>query len=135
MLIKIKHNIPKEYTMAKKILIIDDNPGDQRLMKEFIQDAGINCDISFASSGTEGIEKVKALACDLVILDTRLPDIDGFETCRGIKGQKQENIKVIVMTGIVDAVDAGKAREAGADGYCVKTSDWSNLIETVKEFI
>ena len=40
-----------------------------------------------------------------------------------------------MMTGTVDAVDAVKARKAGADDYCVKTSDCSSMLEAVKKFI
>jgi len=116
-----------------KILIVDDNESDRKLFKVFLQNAGFKGEILMATTGEESLEMIQPHAPDLVILDTRMPGIDGFETCRGIKASAQTPIKVIMVTGLVDAVDAGKAREAGADGYCVKTSDGANLIETIKE--
>jgi DNA-binding response OmpR family regulator len=73
---------------------------------------------------------------DLVITDTMMPGIDGFETCRQIRAtHDKEEMKIIVTTGAIDAVDAVKARKAGADDYCVKTSDPTQLIAAVRGLI
>ncbi len=73
---------------------------------------------------------------DLVITDTNMPGIDGFETCRQIRDAgSKDNPKIIVTTGAIDAVDAVEARKAGADDYCVKTSDAAQLIVAVKNLI
>ena len=121
--------------MKKKILVVDDNRGDQVLIKETLLGAGVECEIIAADTGEEGIEKVKTENPDIVVLDTRLPKMDGFETCKKIKEIEQGKIKVIVMTGVIDAVDAVKAREANADDYSVKTSDCKSLIDVIKRFI
>lgn len=119
----------------KKILIIEDNEQDRKIMKRFLNEAGFE-EILFAESGEEGLNKAKSEKPDLVILDTLLPGMDGFQTCRQIReAHGPTTPKIIVTTGSVDAVDAVKARKAGADDYCAKTSDYLPLIEAVKKLV
>ena len=61
-------------------------------------------------------------------------EMNGFETCRKIK-EIDRNFKIIICTGVVDAVDAAKARAFGADDYCVKTADYMGLINAIKKLI
>ena len=61
--------------------------------------------------------------------------MDGFETCQKIREAAELNTKIIIYTGNADAVDAGKAKEVGADEYCVKTSDYSFILDSIKKFI
>ena len=70
----------------------------------------------------------------VIDLDTVMPGLDGFDTCKKIK-EIDGNIKVIICTGFVDAVDATKARNSGADDYCVKTADFEVLVNAVRKFI
>lgn len=123
--------------MDKKILIIDSNLQDQKNMKECLERAGCE-NVLFASNGEEGLVKYRAGNPDLVIIETVLSGANGFEVCRKIKdiiraGSAQVNTKIIVMTGAIDAVDAVVARDAGADDYCAKTHDFSQLIKKVEE--
>lgn len=118
--------------MAKKILIIDDNEQDKKIMKRFLNRAGYT-EIDTAENGTEGIQKVGEAKPDLVILDTILPDMMGFEVCSRLRENYTSGaLKIVMTTGAVDAVDALKARQAGADDYCVKTSDCVPLLEALK---
>ena len=118
--------------MKEKVLIIDDNEQDQKIIKRFLNKAGYE-EIIMAATGQEGLKKARAEKPDLIILDTLLPDTVGFEVCCQIKQDKNVPLpKIIMMTGTIDAVDAVKAREAGADDYCVKTVDCAPLIEALK---
>ena len=118
--------------MEKKILIIDDNEQDRKIMQRFLNKAGYE-EILMAETGEEGVKKAESEKPDLVIIDTMLPGIDGFEVCRQIRGiQGSSAPKIVITTGTIDAVDAVKARRMGADDYCVKTSDCLPLIEAVK---
>ncbi len=118
----------------KKILIIDDNEDDRLIIKKILNRAGWN-NLVFANNGEEGVEKAKKELPDLAITDTMLPGINGFQVCEQIKKKEALNVKVIVMTGVIDAVDAVKAREMGADDWCVKTASGAPLIEVVKNLI
>ncbi len=70
----------------------------------------------------------------MVVLDTILAGITGFEICRKIR-EIDRDIKVIICTGMIDAVDAGKARVSGADDYCVKTADYDALVATIRNLL
>ena len=120
--------------MGRKILIIEDNEDDQLIIKRYLNKTGYE-EIAFAFNGQEGIEKAKTEKPDLIILDTLLPDTDGFSICKQIKKIKGLTAKIIINTGNIDAVDAGKAREAGADDYTVKTSDCLPLMEAIKKLL
>lgn len=121
--------------MGPKILVIDDNKQDRIIVKRFLNKAGYE-EISVAESGEDGIKKAIDEKPDLVITDTVLPGVDGFEVCRKIKETMTAvTPKIIVMTGTIDAVDAVKARKMGADDYCVKTADGAPLVEAVKNLL
>lgn len=120
--------------MAKKILIVEDSPTALSMLKNALRCEGHL--VITSETGEEGVKKAILEKPDLVIINTILPGIDGFEVCRRIRDSLGQTIpKIIVMTGIIDAVDAVKAREFGADDYTAKTSDLSPLIETVKNLI
>jgi DNA-binding response OmpR family regulator len=121
--------------MPKKILIIDDTNTDRKIVMRFLSKLGYE-NIIFAENGEDGVKMAASEKPDLVITDTNMPGIDGFETCRLIREENgKEKPKIIVMTGAIDAVDAVKARKAGADDYCVKTTDTAELLAAVKTLI
>lgn len=125
----------REKVIKYKILLVDDNEQDRKIIQRFLNKAGFE-ELLFAENGEEGLKMAESVRPDLVILDTLLPEIDGFEVCRQIREHQKETIpKIIIVTGSVDAVDAIKARKAGADDYCAKTSDYSALIEAVKKLL
>ena len=120
--------------MSKTVLLIEDSPTVLAIMQSSAEDEGYIVIPSIA--GREGIKKAEEEKPDMVIIDTILPDIDGFEVCESIRLlYGQETPKIIIMTGAIDAVDATKAREAGADDYCAKTVDITNIIEATKKLI
>jgi len=119
--------------MGKKILIIDDNDQDRKIIKRFLSKAGYD-EIFIVETGEDGLKKAESEKPELVIIDTILPGIDGFEVCRQIRETQSPSYpKIIIITGSIDAVDAVKARKSGADDYCAKTSDCSSLLEAVKQ--
>ena len=118
-----------------RLLIVDDDAIDQKLIQESIKKDGLEAEVIVAFSGEEGIKKINDLKPNVIIvLDTVLPGMNGFETCKKIK-EMDKNFKIIICTGVVDAVDAAKARAVGADDYCVKTADYMSLINAIKKFI
>jgi DNA-binding response OmpR family regulator len=118
--------------MAKKVLVIDDNEQDRKIAERYLKKSGYS-EIVMAVNGQEGLTKVDSDNPGLVILDTVLPDTLGFEVCRKIKDSKGSQAPVVIMmTGTVDAVDAVRARQSGADDYCVKTADGGPLLAALK---
>lgn len=118
----------------KKILVVEDSPTALSMLKNALECEGYQ--VITSETGEEGVKKANSERPDLVLTDTQLPGIDGFEVCRQIKESPGPvALKVIIMTGAIDAVDAVKARESGVDDYTVKTSDLSPLLQTVKRII
>jgi DNA-binding response OmpR family regulator len=121
--------------MPKKILVIDDTDSDRKILIRFLNRAGYD-QVIVAETGEKGVAMAVSEKPDLVITDTMMPGIDGFETCRQIREKYgRGEMKIIVTTGAIDAVDAVKARKAGADDYCVKASDPAQLITAVSNLI
>jgi len=120
--------------MKKKILIIDDNQGDRQLIREYLTDAGFELEFSMAASGEEGVARLKEFLPHYAVIDTKLPGIDGYETCRQIKELVPET-KVIILTGVVDAIDYGKARIVGADEFTIKTANYEVFTKSFREML
>jgi DNA-binding response OmpR family regulator len=121
--------------MSKKILIIEDNQDDLMIMKRFLNRGGYDNIVS-AETAAQGVEAAINEKPYLVISDTLLPDGNGFEICQKIRQSTgREEPKIIITTGAIDAVDAVKAREVGADDYCAKTSDYAPLLDAVKKIL
>lgn len=114
-----------------KILIVDDNEGDQFLMKDTLNSEGF-LNISVASNGQEGLEKARTEKPDIIILDTILPDIQGIELCKMIDQLEGVKSNIIIITGHVSAIDVLGVKRAGGFDSVVKTPDYGYLIESMK---
>lgn len=84
-----------------------------------------------AETGEQGLDIVKQLHPDLVVLDLGLPGMDGIEVCKQIKAL-DENIKVVILTSHEVEEEVLAALSAGANAYCLKEITSSRLIEVVK---
>ena len=111
-----------------KIVVIED---DQTIVK------GIEDTLQFheykvytASTGKEGLEKIKKNIPDLVILDIMLPDLDGFEICKKIKTIK--DIPVIMLTAKSQESDKLLGFEVGADDYITKPFSVKELVARIR---
>ena len=118
-----------------KVLIIDDNDQDRKIITRFLKKSGYE-NIVTAVTGEDGVKMAEEEDPFLIVLDTVLPDTIGFEVCRKIRAMNRIPApKIIMQTGSIENVDAGRAKEAGVDEYCVKTSDCAQLIEAIKKII
>lgn len=114
-----------------KILLVDDNEQDLKIMRRFLERAGFD-QIVVAKNSREAVLRFEEDHPQIVVCDTILPGEDGFEICKMLK-QINPQVKVIVTTGFIDAVDAGKARQSGADDYVVKSTDCNPLLTAVRK--
>ena len=117
--------------MKKKILVVDDKENSRITLADILTEYGY--EVLKASGGKEALKMVHDEKPVLVLTNVQMPDMDGNEVCREIKKMAGRKIKVVIFTATVDAVDAGKARAAGADDYFVKTEDLTPLVEAVKK--
>jgi PAS domain S-box-containing protein len=105
----------------KHILIVDDEPKNQRLIKDFLEVLGHSSEP--ANDGLEALEKLKS-GFDLVLLDIMMPGMDGFEVVRHIRKNPQlADIPVIMVTVLDDKETRLMAVEAGANDFINKPID------------
>ena len=84
---------------AKRILVIEDDPDIQRLVVDTLR--GIGASVTAASRGTEGLQLIKTVKPDLVVLDAMLPEVHGFEICRKIKESKRYGSVPVLMISAI----------------------------------
>ncbi len=116
-----------------KILAIDDKQDNLITLSAIFKTFLPECDLIIAQSGSEGIEKAKTVLPDTILLDIKMPKMDGYEVCRSLKeDEKTKNIPVILISAIrTDSKDLVKGLEAGADAYLAKPIDECVLIAQV----
>ena len=112
-----------------RLLLVEDHPvvqqGIRRLL-EFEEQISV---VGEAGSGEEALEQMDATPADVVMMDIRLPGIDGIETTRRLQA-RHPDLKVIVLSSFGDEYLA-KAIDAGANGYILKTASQPELVHAV----
>jgi CheY-like chemotaxis protein len=123
-----------------QLLIIEDNPGDVRLLEEAFSELKANVKIQVAKDGAEGIAAVassmqaKDAAPDLIILDLNLPKLNGHEVLVKLKSDPQtRHIPVIVLTSSRADSDVKRAYESHANAYLRKPSTLDGLLDTARD--
>lgn len=112
----------------KSILIIDDDPLIRKTLTSHFSKEGF--EVLLAEDGNEGLQKYEESFPDLVLLDIRLPDIDGLEALRKIK-ERKKNACIIIMTAYDDMKTTVEAVKSGAFEYLVKPLDYVELDLTI----
>jgi len=116
-----------------KILAIDDKLDNLVTLSALLKNLMPSCAVITAQSGMEGIEKAGSELPDAILLDVRMPDMDGFETCRRLKSDETtKHIPVIMITAIkTDPQSRIKGLEIGADAFLAKPIDQYELVSQV----
>jgi DNA-binding response OmpR family regulator len=118
-------------TEAHTVLVIDDNATALRVVAEQLAVQGI--DVLMARNGAEGIERARLAQPDLILLDVRMPDLDGFEVCRRLKADRATtSIPVIFMTSLEGAENVVRGFAAGSVDYVTKPSQSEELLARVQ---
>jgi serine phosphatase RsbU (regulator of sigma subunit) len=106
----------------QRIVVIDDNANDLQVTRRFLERRGY--DAIPAGSGEEGLQLARQLLPDALIVDYRMPGIDGFEVTRRIKSDPElHTIPVLMLTGSDSAEHVVQGLGAGADDFVTKGSD------------
>ncbi len=117
--------------MRHKVLIIDDDPSINELVRHRLKDE--NVEIFSASGGDEGLAIAFARLPDVILLDVDMPAPDGFEVCRRLKSRLEtRDIPVIFLTGSEAIAQKAAGLEVGAVDYITKPFDASELRARVR---
>jgi CheY-like chemotaxis protein len=122
------------------ILIVDDEADLREIFSMKLKAAGF-C-VETAENGQQGIEKTKALKPDLVLMDVKMPVMDGATAVLKLRDDPEtKDTKVAFLTSLGDphaemqAVNAKFSEDFGAQGYLKKTDDLDSIVEKVKGFL
>lgn len=107
-----------------RVLVVDDEPDAVELLKEFLASKGY--DVITAGGGEEAIQKVKAERPHLILLDVRMPKVNGLEVLRQVR-QIDKEVGVIMVTAVNEEATGRQALELGAFDYIVKPLDLEYL--------
>lgn len=120
--------------MPEKILIVDDDVDTLRLVGLMLQRQGYQ--ISAAANGQQGLQKAIDEKPDLILLDVMMPDMDGFEVTRRLRGNESTaGIPILMFTAKTQLDDKVTGFEAGADDYLTKPTHPSELQAHVKALL
>ncbi len=118
---------------SARILVVDDHEPGRYAKSRVLRGRGY--EVVEAESGHAALEQVMTHAPDLVLLDVRLPDIDGITVCRRIKAALPQITVLQTSSARVDAGDRTVALESGADSYLVEPIEPAELIAVVRSLL
>lgn len=120
--------------MAYKILVVDDEPTIVRLMEFILARQGHEMQV--AVNGEEALEKIRAHAPDLVLLDIMMPRIDGYEVARAVRADPATaGLPIIMLSAKAQEEDIRKGVEIGVDEYITKPFSPEHLVHVVAGYL
>ena len=118
-----------------KVLVAEDIPLNQLLIKTLLEDFGFECQI--AQNGKIAIEKMQSSSFDIILMDLRMPVMNGFEATNYIRNEMKSSIPIIALTADVTNVDLKKCTEAGMSDYISKPVNekilYSKIVKTLEK--
>ncbi|MDM8549088.1 hybrid sensor histidine kinase/response regulator [Desulfobacterales bacterium HSG2] len=113
------------------ILVADDDPLNLQALFDYLRGSGFR--VMIAESGEEALEQVKLSLPDIILMDVRMPGLDGFETCRRLKeNESTSDIPVIFITALSDTPDKIRGFEMHAVDYITKPFHQEEVLARIK---
>lgn len=112
-----------------KLLLVDDEDGLRTLMKSELEALGYS--VEEADGGTIALEMVEKTTYDLIVLDIRMPDLDGLSVLRTIRS-KPIRSKIVMLTGVDELRLTRECLKLGANDYLTKPIQMKNLVNCIE---
>jgi CheY-like chemotaxis protein len=127
----------KGFTMAKKLLIVDDEPHIRLLLEQTLEELeDHDVEILTATNGLEALETIRSEKPNLVFLDVMMPKMNGYEVCQQIKGDPTlSDVYIIMLTAKGQDFDRDRGKDVGADIYMTKPFDPDEILEKSFEIL
>ena len=120
--------------MAFNVLIVDDSSSMRQLVSFTLKDAGF--DVTEAADGLEGLKAAENNAFDMVVSDLNMPNMDGIEMIKTLRGRAGYKFTPIIMlTTESQETKKNEGKQAGASGWIVKPFTPDQLLGVIKKFI
>ena len=119
--------------MAPTVLLIEDSQTQAKQIRDVLESVGLT--VSVANDGPEGIREALENPPDLIVLDIKLPSMDGYQVCRRLKrADETKDVPVIMLTDKTGTKETMIGLKAGADDYIPKDIFAAeHLMETLRE--
>lgn len=120
--------------IVKKIMVIDDSAMVRKLIAQKLETSGY--EVICAAGGIEALETIKQIVPDLILLDTAMPQMDGYQVCQAIRGNEAtKNVPVVMISGKDGFFDKVRGQMSGSTGYIAKPFGPETLMKTVESHI
>ena len=119
--------------MAKNILIVDDAAFMRMMIKDILTKNGYNV-VGEAENGAKAVEKFRELKPDLALMDITMPEMDGIQALKAIKGEWSD-AKVIMCSAMGQQAMVIESIQAGAKDFIVKPFQADRVLEAVKKVV
>jgi PAS domain S-box-containing protein len=131
---------PSRSLAGRRILLAEDNEVNQLVAREMLHRLGVECEV--ASNGREAVERARAVAYDLVLMDCQMPEMDGFEATQAIREEEQKSgspggrrLPIVALTANAVKGDRERCLAAGMDAYLSKPVRPAELLETLSRLL
>ena len=116
------------------ILIVDDTPEVLMILGDLLEFSGYN--ILYAESGEDAVEQMRATIPDLVLLDIRMPGLDGYATCKSLKSFAAfKDVPVLFMSTHVDTEVLAQTRAVGGSDFLIKPFKRYEVLKKVEAYL
>jgi DNA-binding response OmpR family regulator len=120
--------------LALTILIADDDDDSRNMLKILLK--LWNYKVVEAKDGSEAVSLAKEMRPDLILMDVRMPQLDGFETARRIRQSEEVNgVPIIFLSACAELAFYNRAIESGGDDYLIKPLDFDLLEKTLDQYL
>jgi signal transduction histidine kinase len=112
-----------------RLLVVDDNDGFRGSLASLLDGGDLEV-VGEATTGTQAIEMVRRLAPDVVLMDVRMPEMDGIEATRRLKALRP-SLGIVALTGLDEQRAVRDMLVAGASGYVLKDADGDEIVHAI----
>lgn len=120
--------------LRKKILLVDDEEGFLKVIRDSLEIRGIEV-ITAASAVEAGLE-LASKSPDIILMDIKMPGINGFQACEAIKRNPgTKDLPIIIVSALSDESDIKRAHAIGIEDYFIKPIDIEKLVSRIKDIL
>ena len=126
----------EEADIMSKVLLVEDDLGNRTVIEDMFQFDNVGAELIVAESGEEGLCLAAETKPVLILMDIRLPGMDGLEAARALKDDpRTKNVPIWAITAYARTEDRDKALAAGCDDYIAKPFHRPELVRRLRQFV
>ena len=130
-----ENSAPYFDSSSVKVLAVDDNPTNRKLIDNILKNSGMECDV--AASGAEALKMYANNEYSLILMDCQMPEMDGYECSRIIREREEGMLRVPIIAMTADAMSGARKKclDAGMDDYITKPLDFDIFFKKITQHL